>query len=106
MFRLGFEFIKVPYIGNNTKELDAYINTVIEVLKDDKDAAFDILPIYEGNLKFTSNYAKQEYSYIFNSILLYLQDNIIELIELMKNMDNYYSDYNSLGRFCISISLL
>ena len=89
MFKLGFEIINVPYIGNNTKELDAYINTVISVLKDDKETAYDILPLYEGDLKFTSNYAKQEYSYIFNSILLYLQNNIIELIDLMKDIDNY-----------------
>ncbi len=89
MFRMGYEWFKVPYIGSNTNELDSYIKTVISVLNDDMESAFAILPSYEGNLKFTSNYAKQEYSYIFNSILIHLQNKLTETIDLMHDIDNY-----------------
>ena len=53
------------------------------------ESAFAILPSYEGNLKFTCNYAKQEYSYIFNSILIHLQNKLTETIDLMHDIDNY-----------------
>ena len=81
MLNSGFEEIDVPV--NNNKLLEHDISNAINVINNNS------LTIIDSVLDF-SKYNIQEQEYIYKRLLVYYQDKIYNLIEVLKNKEYYF----------------
>ena len=81
MLNSGFEQIDVPV--NNNKLLEHDISNAINVINNNS------LTIIDSVLDF-SKYNIQEQEYIYKRLLVYYQDKIYNLIEVLKNKEYYF----------------
>ena len=104
MLDIGFERINIPYLGDDSSrksQIQNLIDSIFNLLnnwdfKDEFNIA-QIFPTYDGGLRFSHDYNKTEFRFIYESLLLRYQELIYESVKEMSILENYkdkeYRDY-------------